>query len=245
MRDHFAPWWDMKTGPEALEMRVAAPLAVSRRVLLGAMLAGVVLAGCRAETWQWNQKLVVEVQTPDGIRSGSAVTNVRWQEANSVGNYPGSYRGEATVVELGNGRYLFALIGEGTRYIALRTFEDDLGENYGITERGFAAMSSLRGTRDVPRKHHPLIVTFTDINDPTTVRKVDPDNLAATFGPGVSLKRITLEITDEAVTEGAVEKVLPWWTEYENKQLDGNRYNRVSSEYPFANSINRLNFKRD
>lgn len=55
------------------------------------------------------------------------------------------------------------------------------------------------------------MVTFTDITDPTTVNQVDPTNLAATFGPGVSLKRITLQITDEPVTEGKIESVLGWW----------------------------------
>lgn len=70
---------------------------------------------------------------------------------------------------------------------------------------------TLRETREVPRNRYPLLVTFTDINDPTTVQRVDPKDLAATFGPGVSLKRITLEITDEKVTEGRVEAMLTWW----------------------------------
>jgi hypothetical protein len=65
-----------------------------------------------------------------------------------------------------------------------------------------AFLEQIRQVRDVPRDKYPLLVTFTDIADPKTVTKVDPDNLAATFGPGVALKRITLEITDEKVTEG-------------------------------------------
>jgi hypothetical protein len=52
-------------------------------------------------------------------------------------------------------------------------------------------------------------VTFTDIIYPTTVKQVNPTNLVASFGPGVSLKRITLEITDEPVTEGKIEQILP------------------------------------
>ncbi|MDR4496279.1 MAG: hypothetical protein R3B74_18050 [Nitrospirales bacterium] len=42
------------------------------------------------------------------------------------------------------------------------------------------------------------------------MKKVDLDDLAATFGPGVALKRIMLEITDEPVTEGKIEQVLGW-----------------------------------
>ena len=57
-------------------------------------------------------------------------------------------------------------------------------------------------------KNKPLLVTFSDINDPSSVKKVDPYDLESHFGAGVKLKRITLEITDESVSEGRVEKVL-------------------------------------
>ena len=40
--------------------------------------------------------------------------------------------------------------------------------------------------------------------------EVKPESLAAAFGPGYSLKSITLEITDEEVTRGRVEKIIPW-----------------------------------
>jgi len=62
----------------------------------------------------------------------------------------------------------------------------------------------------LPDDHYPLLVTFTDINDPASVQRVDPDDLVAHFGPGVKLKTITLEITDEPVTGGQIEKVLGW-----------------------------------
>ncbi|MCA9423137.1 MAG: hypothetical protein KC592_19110 [Nitrospira sp.] len=61
----------------------------------------------------------------------------------------------------------------------------------------------------IPHDRYPLLVTFSDITDPKTVQQVDPTNQAATFGPGVVLKRITLEITDEPVTEGKIEQILP------------------------------------
>ncbi|MBS0563021.1 MAG: hypothetical protein JSR87_00565 [Proteobacteria bacterium] len=52
------------------------------------------------------------------------------------------------------------------------------------------------------------MVTFDDISDPKSVRQVDPADLAATFGPGVALKAVTLAVTDAPVTEGKVEGVL-------------------------------------
>ncbi|MCP4081491.1 MAG: hypothetical protein GY743_14690, partial [Planctomycetaceae bacterium] len=58
--------------------------------------------------------------------------------------------------------------------------------------------------------NYPLLVTFTDINDPASVKRVDRYDLEKHFGAGVKLKAVTLEITGEPVTKGAVEKVLGW-----------------------------------
>jgi hypothetical protein len=214
-------------------LRLRRPL----RVLFGLSLA--VLASCNPfpETWEWNQKLTVEVATPGGVRSGAAVTNVRWQEVNSTGNYPGSYRGEASIVDLGDERFLFALIGEDTRYLALRTFRPVLGKDSGVNERGFATMARFRGTRDVPREAYPLLVTFTDINDPKTVKRVDPANLAAIFGPGVSLRRITLEITDEKATEDQIDSYLPWYCDLQAKRLRLSGVKGPISDNELANNI--------
>jgi hypothetical protein len=55
-----------------------------------------------------------------------------------------------------------------------------------------------------------MLVTFADIADPTSVARVDPNDLATSFGEGVRLKAVTLEITRVEVTEGVVEGVLPW-----------------------------------
>jgi hypothetical protein len=38
---------------------------------------------------------------------------------------------------------------------------------------------------------------------------VDPNDLAASFGPGVTLKTATVEITDDPITKG-IEIRLPW-----------------------------------
>ena len=71
----------------------------------------------------------------------------------------------------------------------------------------------------LPRANWPLMVTFDDLADPKTVRRVDPDNLAATFGPGVELRAVTLEVTGDPVTEGRVESLLGWLGPYPEPKL--------------------------
>ncbi len=173
-------------------------------ILVGCLV--VMLVGC-CENYEWHQMLTVEVATPTGTKIGSAVVAVSWSGHDSFSNnYHSGYRGEATIVDLDDGRYLFALIGERTKYLGLKTFNG----NAGISEEIFAAMMQTRVTRPVAPKNYPLLVTFDDVTDPTSIKKVDPGDLAATFGPGYSLKSVMLEVTDTPVTEGRVEDVLGW-----------------------------------
>lgn len=188
-------------------VRLARPLL---RIL--ALISSLFLTSCGlfADVWEWNQRLTVEVLVDGQIVSGSAVSHVWWQEANALDVYPSGYKGEATVVDLGQRGKLFALIGEETTYIAQYTLDDKLGYSRGDYEGLLPAIMRFRGAKDVPRDRYPVLVTFTDTSNPKTIRKVDPHNLAATFGPGISLVRVVLEITDEKTAFGKVEPILPW-----------------------------------
>jgi len=89
------------------------------------------------------------------------------------------------------------------------------------------------------------MVTFDDITDPATVRRVDPADLAASFGPGVSLKAVTLEITRAPVTEGRVEAVLEWLVAVWPNRLDGQRFGSVQTNLPLANSLSANSFSTE
>jgi hypothetical protein len=55
----------------------------------------------------------------------------------------------------------------------------------------------------------PALVRFGNLNDPTSVVLVNPLDLAASFGSGVTFKGATVEITDDPITHG-IEDRLPW-----------------------------------
>ncbi len=99
-------------------------------------------------------------------------------------------------------------------------------------ERWAKIISSISDMRQIDTKDYPVLATFTDVNDSTTVKVVEPDNLEDTFGSGVSLKRITLEITDEPVTEGHVERALPWFYEVGNLFPIGQKPLAVKDQTP-------------
>ncbi|MEM7778318.1 MAG: hypothetical protein AAF732_22280, partial [Pseudomonadota bacterium] len=103
----------------------------------------------------------------------------------------------------------------------------------------------LRGRREVPFQSYPLLVTFDDIKNPVTAREVDPNDLAATFGPGYALSSLTIEITDEPVTEGRVESVLAWLPSIRPNKLDGRRYETIEAGNRLANTLSAGSFSTE
>ena len=169
-------------------------------------------------TYSWHQKLTIRVDTPQGAVEGSSVVKVAWTRdlklLPDMRAAHGTVTGEATVVALPNGRYLFALLP--SEYYAARIFVPEmLPENGSISRDSMIpialAITLYKGkTRTLTPDQYPVLVTFEDINDPASVKHVLPDEFAAAFGPGYRLDAMTMSITGEALTDGKVESVLGW-----------------------------------
>lgn len=180
----------------------------------------------------WRYKMTVEVETPEGVRSGSAVREVRYQAASSwfpLGESRPQWRlkGEAVAVDLPNGRILFALLrgnGGGDVDYGARIADRALGNGGRISgwpgpvELWPTAPSriALEQTDTIP-----MMVTFADSHNAKSVEQLDPANLASTFGAGVRLRRITVEVVNDQVTM-AIQKKLKWLSAYPETRLDAN-----------------------
>jgi hypothetical protein len=207
------------------------------------------LSGCNTMfRKRFRFKMIVEVETPQGLRTGSGVMEV--SAAKTVKILPDEhavstvFKGEAVPVDLPGGQTLFALVGDiGAGYslanAAVKSFDPLTGpEDKYVASIGKLGEAGSLG-RSVPIRDLPKLVRFRDIRDPKTVELVDPSDLAKSFGPGVKLRRIVLTVADEPVTRG-IEKRLGWLVKYRNSQLDGDHYETFSN---FANSLNIYDFK--
>lgn len=197
---------------------IAIGIVLGACLLLAALLYGSLKLLDRVEfagfgEWRWHQRLELEVETPAGLVRGTSVqrnetgATPSWLFGGGMGS---RIKGEALVLEVAPGRYLFALLSE-TKYDPFVLFFPKQ-----VPREVATRLSKLRAKQEIPRDQLPLLVTFDNVADPRTVQRVDPANLAASFGPGFSLKSATLEIlsTSAPVTEGKVEKVFgPIWTE--------------------------------
>ena len=65
------------------------------------------------------------------------------------------------------------------------------------------------GPRDVPFVELPQLVRFLDLNNKGTEKIVSPFDLSASYGPGIQLSRVSLELTSSSITPEPL--VWPQW----------------------------------
>jgi hypothetical protein len=195
---------------------------MSRRTVFGVLAGGAaaVLSGCSFRR-SFRYKMTVELETLEGIKIGYAVREVSFSARANGGDY-GHVRGDAVAVDLPGAQTLFALLTSGDGDVDYGG--DTMASLFKQLDR-----DEIQLWPDPPKTSAPIItnpvpmlVTFRDINDPTSVVRVEPAGMAAIFGPGVTLKRITVEVTDEPVTTG-IEARLGWLGDPNRKRFPPNR----------------------
>lgn len=225
-------------------------------------LAAIILSGCAVaeeaedKAPDYRYRLTVEVETPEGLKTGSSVIEVQQSIGRTTMDGFGELlilriRGEAVAVDLPDGRTLYALLRSGgdvewaARVIPF--LSPDANDDNPLDD-----FLLLEGEKELPRtwsksgpfnnrSAYPMMVTCGAEADPTSVAQVDPDNLAASFGEGVTLKRITAEVTDDPVTTG-IEKRLEWLPNYYDKMLDGRSIRHIDAENRLANDLSQNSF---
>jgi hypothetical protein len=199
-------------------------------------------------TTTFNYRLTVEAMTPDGPKTGSGVIQVSYGSQCCVPGFgtrgKTSVTGEAVYLDLGQGKNLFVTLvrnGTGRKKSPgtddnvfssaaslpekVYNFKWDWGDEFKLAEQVTEAKRT--GPKDVPLIALPATVTFLDLTDPMTVKLIDPQNIAETFGDNYALTKATLELTDAQHTEGIV-RALSWMSRIDGGYLSGGPTSRGS-----------------
>jgi hypothetical protein len=265
---------------EVLRQKVKKNLSMARRPLLRrqflaqtavALALPLFLTACDGQSLpSYRYRLTVEVETPQGLKTGSSVIEVN-THYNGKG-FPGpeaggtakSARGEAVAVDIAPGQTLFALLTSGggdngwpfsvmRHMVAPISFEDSASVGHSAPKNEamlLARIMALKGVNPIPRTlkrpgdeivdNYPQLVHFRDVRDPKSVAAVDPAHLDAAFGPGVRLKRITVQVTGDPVTRG-IEGRLGWLGAYPEPSLNPNH---GPTDYTISATLHHGDFRQ-
>jgi hypothetical protein len=174
-------------------------------------------------------RLTADVETPAGVRSASGILSVRPNRSyggTGSGSSLPQTKGDALLVELGDGKNLVILLAHGQdgsnfdhpTFLPTRLF------GAGDRRVGFRDVKNLAGAPSVPVPEQlwPTMVSFTNLDEPKSARRINPNNLEASLGKGYRLRGISLDVVanglwpvdfggalGEPVTRG-IELKLPW-----------------------------------
>jgi hypothetical protein len=215
---------------------------IARRGALG-LLSGAAIAlleGCGVfhSDSSYRFRMTVEVKTPQGLKSGSSVIEVRLSRGMALGDSSGvssAVIGEAVVVDLPDGP-LFVLLEVPDAGPPFQEIVPDalIGRRSSGPDEVMAETARLGSTwfspyrADLPRHRDngfkqndngwPMMVRFRNLNDPKSVERVDPD--------AIGVKRIGLETTNDAVTTG-IGKRLDWLEKMAKFQYRGTDFSEL------------------
>lgn len=220
----------------------------------------------------YRYRVTVEVDTPEGLKTGSSVIEVKTSRSGdhsipSPNMLSYKVRGQAVTVDLGQRGKLFALLDSngygvwaqgGLEMVVPPTPVEQatkMADEYGYRR---ARALALKGPQELPRHlasqrpppkpsdppaAYPTLVRFRDITNSKSIERVDPDNLAVTFGQGVKLRRITLERSYDPVTTG-IEDNFKWWPQ-DIASFSMDREFKTAWSPTFAQTIGSGDFKKN
>jgi hypothetical protein len=205
-------------------------LKLSGLAILGLLSLLVIGDQIRIRRPEFKYRLQVEIETPDGVKSSANVYSVTpnrsYGGSNSGESAGPKTRGDALFVDLGGGRNVVALLAVGTaptdldatNYIAMRAFTAAGRKVQFRDMKKTTAMTPVA----VPAENAPVLVSFKDVSDPKSARRLTADNAQELLGAGYKLHNVTVSTTangfwpidfggalGEPVSHG-IEDKLPW-----------------------------------
>ena len=186
-------------------------------------------------SYTYRYRMTVEVETPEGVKTGSSVIEVHTEQFNSwnIGGYTGNTttKGEGVIVELDKDKTLFVhyydadhILSDILQYVFPMLGVDEKAKKtafhiYNIREirKYYGTLKNSKG--EVSEKKFPTMLAVINKDNQDDIRMVNSENMEEVFGEGIKLKRVVIEMTQNAVTKNPLNSILrPKISGYEYRQ---------------------------
>ena len=166
----------------------------------------------------YRYRIVVTVNTPEGVKTGAAVREVQYSRA--IIKLPESaaavatQEGEAVIIDLPDGRPLFALLSTDPYDVFQAAYGNDRPEtlNAALAAGRVVPLKPIPG-RIPAQSGYPRFVRFRDLDDPSSIEDVDPKSIQSTGGK-YAVRTVTIQMTSAAVTH-QISNRLAWIGKFE------------------------------
>lgn len=185
------------------------------------------LTACSVPSYRY--EITVEVDTPEGLRKGATIVEVdTTAQPAPFSAIERRIHGEPAVIDLGKRGHLFALLRspqspDWAKNLFTQLSAEPIKNGDSPRERETAKVVALKSNHRLyvldegptdpmvenKASQYPLLMRFRNLNDFRTAEMVRPGELAKVYGQGVTLHRVTAQIT-EAEPKSIIEDVLPW-----------------------------------
>lgn len=163
--------------------------------------------------FNWNTRITVEIETPDGVVSGTTVLRhqVVYRDNPVMGVNQLSYNkfGEAAVIPIGDHGAVFV-----TTRLSIFWIQNVLRENFpdqfpGTSQKKWLhILTGLSGAFDISTDNPPDLAYLPDKRELFGFTEITAENIVDVLGEGYAFHKITLEFTNDPVTYGHVEAFL-------------------------------------
>jgi hypothetical protein len=183
-------------------------------VLILLILLPIVFWKIKYPSYTYRYKMTVEVETPQGIKSGSSVVEVHtYQIPQSwAGIFGGNYswmdiKGEGVFIEIEEGKTLFFLLGGGTGYFHAKYFMDAAFPYEGNKMKYYGTLKNAKGT--LPKDKIQMVSAIDYADGKIAFQIVKDEQLKEVFGTDVKVKHIIVETTNDPL-EWKIRELSMW-----------------------------------
>lgn len=190
-------------------MKAIMIVAVAVALIVGGGFAWRLLA---QPAYSYRYKMTIDIVDGNERRSGESVIEIQTINQPKFGSAPprvSHVTGEATAVDLGDGRFLIGLLAAGPHGEDINHPYNLIPQLLHVTDvKDLERIPQLHGRFELPRSLWPTFVVVNNPSDPSSIVEVRPEDLEKVLGRAVSVDSVAVTLTKDSISK-KIESQLP------------------------------------